>query len=138
MPDMVTVEVPVKVKNVTVNSIKDVDAKYKTSVPKQIKPQLEKGLAKIKVQIPKGKTLGSYAVDVSVAIKRTDKGVYVKVDTVPTENNKILATTASGDATVQLDKGADPDDGDVSGAAQAAAKGAIESAITVFKTKAKE
>jgi hypothetical protein len=137
MPDMVTVEVPVKVKNVTVKDIKDVDAKYKTSVPKQIKPQIEKGLAKIKVQIPKGKKLGAYAVDVSVSIKRTDKGVNVKVNMVPSEDNKMLGG-ASGEATVQLEKGADPDDGDVSAAAEAAAKEAVETVITVFKTKAKE
>jgi hypothetical protein len=137
MPDMVTVEVPVKVKNVTVNSIKDVDAKYKTSVPKQINPQIEKGLGKIKVQIPKDKKLGALAVDVSVAIKRTDKGVNVKVSMVPSEDNKILGG-ASGEATVQLDKGATPDDGDVSAAAEAATKEAIDTVITVFKTKAKE
>jgi hypothetical protein len=137
MPDMVTIEVPVKVKNVSIKEVKDVDSKYKTSVPKQVKPQIEKGLAKIKVQIPKGKNLGAYAVDVTVSIKRTDKGVYVKVDMVPSEDNKMLGG-ASGEATVQLDKGTDPDDGDVNAAAQAAAKEAIDTVITVFKTKAKE
>jgi len=52
MPDMVTVEVPVKVKGVKVTDA--FDSKYKDSVTKQIKPQIEKALAKIKVQIPKG------------------------------------------------------------------------------------
>ena len=63
MPDMVTVEVPVKVKGVKVTDA--FDAKYKDSVQKQVKAQIEKALAKIKVQIPKGKKLGAYAVDVS-------------------------------------------------------------------------
>ena len=137
MPDIVTVEVPVKVKNVTVSSIKDVDAKYKASVPKLIKPQIEKGLAKIKLQIPKDKKLGALAVDVAVAIKRTDKGVNVKVSMIPSEDNKMLGG-ASGEATVPLDKGADPDDGDVNAAAKAAADTAIDSVITVFKTKLKD
>jgi len=137
MPDMVTVEVPVKVKNVTVNSIKDVDAKYKTSVPKLIKPQIEKGLAKIKLQIPKDKKLGALAVDVAVAIKRTDKGVNVKVSMVPSEDNKMLGG-ANGEATAELDKGADPDDGDVNAAAQGAADAAIDGVKTVFKTKLKD
>ena len=137
MPDMVTVEVPVKVKNVTVSSIKDVDAKYKASVPKQIKPQIEKGLAKIKLQIPKGKKLGALAVDVAVAISRTDKGLYVKVSMVPSEDNKMLGG-ASGEATVPLDKGAAPDDGDVKAAAEAAADTAIDSVKKVFTTKLKE
>ena|ERR1043165_2672580 len=137
MPDMVTVEVPVKVKGVSVKEVKDVDSKYKDSTSKLIKPLLEKGLAKIKVQIPKGKKLGAYAVDVNVSIKRTDKGVNVKVNVVPSEDNKMLGG-ASGEATVQLDKGAEPDDGDIKAAAEAATKDAIETVITVFKTKAKE
>jgi hypothetical protein len=137
MPDNVTVEVPVKVKNVTVSSIKNVDAKYKASAPKQIKPQIEKGLAKIKLQIPKDKELGALAVDVAVAITRTDKGVNVKVSMVPSEDNKMLGG-ASGEATVPLDKGADPDDGDVKAAAEAAADTAIDSVKKVFAAKLKD
>ena len=137
MPDIVTVEVPVKVKNVTVSSIKDVDAKYKASVPKLIKPRIEKGLAKIKLQIPKDKKLGALAVDVAVAITRTDKGLNVKVSMVPSEDNKMLGG-ASGEATVPLDKGADPDDGDVKAAAEAAADTAIDSVKKVFAAKLKD
>ena len=47
MPDMVTVEVPVKVKGIKVTDA--FDPKYKDSIAKRIKPQLEKALAKIKV-----------------------------------------------------------------------------------------
>lgn len=137
MPDIVTVEVPVKVKNVTVSSIKNVDAKYKASVPKQIRPQIEKGLAKIKLQIPKDKELGALAVDVAVAIARTDKGLNVKVSMIPSEDNKMLGG-ASGEATVPLDKGAAPDDGDVKAAAEAAADTAIDSVKKVFAAKLKD
>lgn len=135
MPDMVTVEVPVKVKGVKVTDA--FDSKYKDSVAKQIKPQLEKALAKIKVQIPKGTKLGAYAVDVSVSVKRTDKGVMVEVRTAPTEDNKMLGGTKDA-ATVPLAKDAEVEDDDVKAAAEAAAKGAAGSATEVFADKAKE
>lgn len=135
MADMVTVEVPVKVKGVKVTDA--FDSKYKDSVQKQVKAQIEKALAKIKVQIPKGKKLGAYAVDVSVSVKRTDKGVMVEVRTAPTEDNKMLGGTKDG-ATVPLDKGAEVEDDDVSTAANAATKAAAKSATEVFAEKAKE
>jgi hypothetical protein len=135
MPDMVTVEVPVKVKGVKVTDA--FDTKYKDSVAKQIKPQIEKALAKIKVQIPKGKKLGAFAVDVSASVKKTDKGVMVEVRMVPSEDNNMLGGTTDK-ATVPIDKGAEIEDDDVSTAADAAAKGAVKSVITVFTKVAKE
>src|ERR1051325_6207568 len=135
MPDLVTVEVPVKVKGVKVSDA--FDSKYKDSIGKRIKPQIEKALAKIKVQIPKGKKLGAYAVDVSVSVKKTDKGVMVEVRTAPTEDNKMLGGTKDS-ATVPMDKGAEIEDDDVSTAANAATKGAGESASEVIAEKAKE
>jgi hypothetical protein len=135
MPDMVTVEVPVKVKGVKVTDA--FDTKYKDSVTKQIKPQLEKALAKIKVQIPKGKKLGAFAVDVSASVKKTDKGVMVEVRMVPSEDNNMLGGTTDK-ATVPIDKGAEIEDDDVSAAAKAAAAGAVESVTTVFSKVAKE
>src|SRR6476661_8397738 len=109
-PKMVTVEVPVKVKDVTVTEIKDVDSKYKDSVQKQIKAQLEKGLAKIKVEIPNGKKLGALAVEVGVSIKRTDQGLYVNFDMAPSEGNFMMGRVQAH-GTLPLPKGADPDDG---------------------------
>ena len=135
MPDMVTVEVPVKVKGVKVTDA--FDTKYKDSVTKQIKPQLEKALAKIKVQIPKGKKLGAFAVDVSASVKKTDKGVMVEVRMVPSEDNNMLGGTTDK-ATVPIDKGAEIENDDVSAAAKAAAAGAVESVTTVFSKVAKE
>jgi hypothetical protein len=44
----------------------------------------------------------------------------------------------SGEATVPLDKGAAPDDGDVKAAAEAAADTAIDSVKKVFATKLKD
>ena len=135
MPDLVTIEVPVKVKGVKVTDA--FDSKYKDSVAKQIKPQLEKALAKIKVQIPKGKKLGDFAVDVSISVKKTDKGVMVEVRTAPTEDNKMLGGTKDS-ATVPVPKGTEIEDDDVSTAAEAAAKGAAKSSIEVFSETAKE
>lgn len=88
MPDLVTIEVPVKVKGVKVTDA--FDSKYKDAVEKRIKPQLEKALAKIKVQVPKGKKPGAFAVDVSVSVKRTDKGVMVEVRTAQPRTTKCL------------------------------------------------
>jgi len=135
MPDMVTVEVPVKVKGVKVTDA--FDPKYKDSIQKRIKAQIEKALAKIKVQIPKGKKLGAYAVDVSVSVKKTDKGAMVEVRTAPTEDNKMLGGTKDG-ATVPVPKGTEIEDDDVNMAADAATKAAAESATEVFADKAKE
>lgn len=135
MPDLVTVEVPVKVKGVKVTDA--FDSKYKDSVLKQIKPQLEKALAKIKVQVPKGKKPGAFAVDVSVSVKKTDKGVMVEVRTAPTEDNNLLGGTKDS-ATVPVPKGTEIEDDDVSTAADAATKGAVKSATAVFAEKAKE
>jgi hypothetical protein len=135
MPDMVTVEVPVKVKGVKVTDA--FDSKYKDSVTKQIKPKIEKALAKIKVQIPKGKKLGAYAVDVSASVKKTDKGVMVEVRVVPSEDNNMLGGTKDS-ATMPVPKGAPIKDDDVSDAAEAAADGAIKSATAVFTKVAKD
>ena len=134
MPD-VTVEVPVKVKGV---SVKDsFDPKYKTSVPKDIKPQIEKALAKIKLQIPKGKQLGALAVDVNVSVKRTDKGLTLEVRLVPSEDNKMLGG-ASGEGSIALEKDEKVEDGDVTAAAKAAADEGVKSVIKVFSEKAKK
>jgi hypothetical protein len=135
MPDLVTIEVPVKVKGVKVTDA--FDSKYKDSVEKRIKPQLEKALGKIKVQVPKGKKPGAFAVDVSVSVKRTDKGVMVEVRTAPTEDNKMLGGTKDA-ATVPLPKDADVEADDVNTAADAATKGATGSAIEVFSETAKD
>ncbi len=135
MPDMVTVEVPVKVKGVKVTDA--FDSKYKDSVTKQIKPQIEKALAKIKVQIPKGKKLGAFAVDVSASVKKTDKGVMVEVRMVPSEDNNMLGGTKDS-ATVPVPKDAKIEDDDVSTAADAAAKGAVKSVTEVISEVAKK
>jgi len=135
MPDLVTVEVPVKVKGVKVTDA--FDSKYKDSIGKRIKPQIEKALAKIKVQIPKGKELGAFAVDVSVSVKKTDKGVMVEVRTAPTEDNKLLGGTTDK-ATVPVPKDAEIEADDVNAAADAATKAAAESATEVFSETAKK
>jgi len=135
MPDLVTVEVPVKVKGVKVTDA--FDTKYKDSVTKQIKPKIEKALAKIKVQIPRGKKLGAFAVDVSASVKKTDKGAMVEVRMVPSENNNMLGGTRDS-RTMPVPKGAEIKDDDVSDAADAAAEGAVESVTTVFTKVAKE
>jgi hypothetical protein len=135
MADLVTVEVPVKVKGVKVTDA--FDSKYKDSVAKRIKPQIEKALAKIKVQIPKGKKLGAFAVDVSVSVKKTDKGVMVEVRTVPSEDNNMLGGTKDG-ATAPVAKGAEIDAEDVNAAADAATESAADSATEVFTKTAKE
>jgi hypothetical protein len=129
MPDLVTVTVPVKVKAVKVTD--SFDPKYKDSVTKRIKARIEKALAKIEVQTPKGKKLGAFAVDVSASVKRTDKGVLVEVRMVPTENNNMLGGTKDG-RMMPMPKGAEVKDADVSEPADAAADAAVESVTKVF------
>jgi hypothetical protein len=133
---LVTVEVPVKVRGVKVTDTFD-PKQYKDSVEKRIKPQIEKGLAKIKVQIPKGKKLGAFAVDVNISVKKTDKGVMVIVRTVPSENNNMLGGTEDK-ATVPVPKDAEIEADDVNLAADTATKGAIKSATSAFAETAKE
>jgi hypothetical protein len=134
---MVTVDVPVKVKDVSVSEIKNVDSKYKDSVPKLIKPLFETGLAKIKVEIPNGKKLGALAVEVGISINRTDKGLYLSLEIAPSEGNFMLGRVHTG-TTVPLDKGVDPDDGDVKAAGLDAAKKGIAATIAGFKIQAKK
>src|SRR5262245_58665964 len=135
MPDLVTVQVPVKVKGVKVTD--SFDPKYKDKVTKQIKARIEKALAKIEVKTPKGKKLGAFAVDVSASVKRTDKGVLVEVWRLPRENDNNLGGTKDG-RMMTMPKDAEVKDDDVSEPADAAADAAVESVTKVFSKVAEK
>jgi len=131
-----TIAVTVKGFSVT----KCIDPKSKTEVPTKFKPKAVAALKSVSVDPPKGKTLGAYSVDVTVAILMAPKGVRAEVkisfsDKDPYSNKDKYLGEASGGATVPT---ANPDKGDTEAAVEAALNEAIKTVIGGIKDDAKK
>src|SRR5262245_30572687 len=113
-----TIAVTVKGFSVT----ESIDPKSKSEVPIKFKPQAVAALKNVSVDPPKGKTLSAYSVDISVAIKKTPKGVRAEVkitfsDQEPYSKKDRYLGEAKGGATVPTPN---PDKGDAEAAVDAA------------------
>ncbi len=126
---------PVKVSSVVVTDT--VDPKYKRSLPGELKPKVEAALSKLETDPPPGKKLEPFSVEVSVSLKKTDKGVKVEITFALSYGDKMFRSVMGKAATESSKPGVIGDD-DVDAVIGPALKNAVQAAIGEFKTKAKE
>jgi hypothetical protein len=126
---------PVKVSKVVVTET--VDPKYKTSLPGKLKPKLEAALSKLETEPPPGKNLEPFSVEVSVSLKKTDKGVKAEIKLALTYGDKMFRSVTGTAATESTKPGTIGED-DVDAVIGPAMKNAVDGALSEFKKKAKE
>jgi hypothetical protein len=126
---------PVTVSSVTVTDT--VDPKYKTSLPGKLKPKVVEALSKLETDPPPGKKLEPFSVEVSVSLKKTDKGVKTEITFALSSGNKMFRSVIGKAATESSKPGTIGDD-DVDAVVGPAIKNAATAALSEFKKKAAE
>ena len=126
---------PVKVGTVVV--VETVDPKYKSSLPGKLKPKIEKAMSGLVTDPPPGKKLEPFSIEVSVSLKKTDKGVKSEITFALSAGDKMFKSV-TGKASTESSKPTKIGDDDVDAVVGPALKNAVDGAISEFKTKAKE
>ena len=126
---------PVTVSSVVVKDT--VDPKYKTSLPGKLKPKIAEALSKLETDPPAGKKLEPFSVEVSVSLKKTDKGVKAEVTFALSSGDKMFRSVIGKAGTDSSKPGTIGDD-DVDAVVGPAVKNAVTAALSEFKKKAAE
>ena len=126
---------PVTVSSVMVTDT--VDPKYKTSLPTKWKPKLIAAMAKLETDPPAGKKLEPFSIEVSISLKKTDKGVKTEVTFALSSGDKMFRSVTGKSATESSKPGTIGDD-DVDAVVSPAVDAAVKAAFSEFKKKAAE
>jgi len=125
---------PVAVGKVEV--VDTVDPKYKTSLPNELKPKIKEAMSRLETDPPPGKKLEPFSIEVSVSLKKTDKGVKAEITFALSAGDKMFKSV-TGKASTDSSKPGKIGDDDVDAVIAPALKNAVEAAKSEFKTKAK-
>ena len=126
---------PVTVSSVVVTDT--VDPKYKTSLPAKWKPKVVEAMSKLETDPPAGKKLEPFSIEVSISLKKTDKGVKTEVTFALSSGDKMFRRVVGKAGTDSSKPGTIGDD-DVDAVLGPAVKNAAQAAISEFKKKAAE
>ena len=120
---------PVKVNSVVV--AETVDPKYKTSLPTKWKPKIQEAMSKLETDPPPGTKLEPFSVEVSISLKRTDKGVKADIKFALSAGDKMFRSVTGTAMTDSSQPGKIGDD-DVDAVIGPALKKAVDGAMSEF------
>jgi len=126
---------PVTVSSVVVTDT--VDPKYKTSLPTKWKPKVVTAMSKLETDPPAGKKLEPFSIEVSISLKKTDKGVKTEITFALSSGNKMFRSVIGKAGTESSKPGIIGDD-DVDAVVGPAVTNAVTAALSEFKKKAAE